>query len=207
VDVQAVPSFDAVADVISQRRSIRRYARRRVPRETIEELLRLAVCAPSAHNRQPWRFTVLAPFHAERLATSMASKLRRDRLQDGDPVDAIDDDAERSRSRIIEAPVVILVCLTLEDMDTYPDRARQDAEHQMAVQSVAMAVQNLLLAAHARGLGACWMCAPLFCPDVVRMTVGLPLDWEPQALLTLGYPQNAGKPRSRRPVDEVARFL
>ncbi len=61
----------------------------------------------------------------------------------------------------------------------------------MAVQSVALAAQNMLLMAHAEGLGACWMCAPLFCPDVVRAALALPADWEAQALLTLGYPAEA----------------
>jgi nitroreductase len=73
----------------------------------------------------------------------------------------------------------------------------------MAVQSVAMAVQNLLLAAHAEGLGACWMCAPLFCPDTVREAMGLPEDWEAQAVITLGYPASAGKSPVRRPLSEV----
>ena len=49
--------------------------------------------------------------------------------------------------------------------------ARQAAERTMAVQSVALACQNLLLAAHAHGLGACWMCAPLFAPELVRDTL------------------------------------
>ena len=51
----------------------------------------------------------------------------------------------------------------------------------MAVQSTAMAVQNMLLLAHAEGLAACWMCAPLFCPDTVRAALDLPADWQPQA--------------------------
>ncbi len=53
-------------------------------------------------------------------------------------------------------------------MDNYGDPRRDQNEYVMAAQSAAMAGQNLLLAAHDAGLGACWMCAPLFCPDVVR---------------------------------------
>ena len=69
----------------------------------------------------------------------------------------------------------------------------------MAAQGVAMAIQNLLLTAHSLGLGACWMCAPLFCPDTVRAALDLPDDWEAQALITIGYPKGAdeGKPRGR----------
>jgi F420 biosynthesis protein FbiB-like protein len=90
-------------------------------------------------------------------------------------------------------------------MDYYPDARRQAAERLMAVQSVAMAVQNLLLAAHAEGLGACWMCAPLFCPDAVRSALSLPEDWEPQALVTLGYPGGPGKVPVRRPLADLVR--
>lgn len=96
-----------------------------------------------------------------------------------------------------------MVAATVVDMDPYADEARRDAEHLMAVQGTAMAVQNLLLAAHAAGLGACWMCGPLFCPDAVKAALALPADWRPQALLTLGFPASAAKPRSRRSLDEV----
>jgi nitroreductase len=76
----------------------------------------------------------------------------------------------------------------MNDMDRYPDAARAHAEWVMAVQSVALACQNLLLCAEALGIAACWMCAPLFVPDLVRRVLELPADWEPQALITLGYP-------------------
>ncbi len=58
----------------------------------------------------------------------------------------------------------------------------------MAVQSVAMAAQNLWLLAHAEGLGACWLCAPLFVPELVREILDLPADWQAQGLMTLGWP-------------------
>ena len=67
----------------------------------------------------------------------------------------------------------------------------------MAIQSTAMAMQNLLLAAHALGLGAAVMCAPLFCQDTVAGTLALPAGWEPQALVTVGFPADGGKPPVR----------
>jgi F420 biosynthesis protein FbiB-like protein len=85
-------------------------------------------------------------------------------------------------------------------MDHYPDPARAQAEWTMAVQSVALACQNLLLAAEAHGVGACWMCAPLFVPELVRRVLELPGDWEPQALITLGYPAE-NKQKERAPLD------
>jgi nitroreductase len=96
--------------------------------------------------------------------------------------------------------------MTLADMDRYPDQRRTQAERVMAVQGAAMAAHNLLLAAHAEGLGACWMCAPLFCPDTVAAALALPPDWEPQAIVALGYPADPGKPFRRRPVAEVTRY-
>lgn len=77
----------------------------------------------------------------------------------------------------------------------------------MAVQGAAMAAHNILLAAHATGLGACWMCAPLFCPQVVSEALTLPDDWEPQALITLGFPAEAGKPYRRRALAEITCYV
>jgi F420 biosynthesis protein FbiB-like protein len=191
-------------DLLQRRRSIRRYTEQPLPAGVIERLLTAAVWAPSAHNRQPWRFAVLTEAASKkRLARAMSDKLRADRLADGDAPEVVEQDAVRSFARLTGAPVVVVACLTMTGMDQYPDARRNKAEYLMAVQSVAMALQNLLLAAHAEGLGACWMCAPLFCQDAVREALNLPDDWEAQALITLGFPASAGKPASRRLLSEV----
>lgn len=178
--------------VISSRRSIRRYRDTPVMSETIELLLTAAISAPSAHNRQPWRFRLLRDGEKEALAAAMGARLRHDRLADGDPLDAIDVDITRSYARISGSPAIIVMCLSMEDMDHYTDMRRAQAEYLMAVQSVAMAGQNLLLAAHATGLGACWVCAPLFCPETVRTVLNLPDSWQPQGMITIGYPAEHG---------------
>jgi F420 biosynthesis protein FbiB-like protein len=178
-----------VLDAIRARRSVRRYRADPPPRALIDAALEAAGWAPSAHNRQPWRFAVLATRAArERLATAMGARLQADRLADGDPPEAVARDVARSRARLTGAPWVVVACLSMADMDRYPDARRAQAERTMASQSTALALQNLLLAAHALGLGSCWLCAPLFCPDTVQATLGLPADWEPQALVTLGWP-------------------
>jgi coenzyme F420-0:L-glutamate ligase/coenzyme F420-1:gamma-L-glutamate ligase len=185
-----------ILDGIHTRRSIRRYTKQVVDRATIDTALEAATHAPSAHNRQPWRFAVVtSPEAKARLAFAMGERLRADRLADGDSPDVVEVDVSRSYARITAAPVAILVCLTLSDMDQYPDARRGDAEQIMAAQGVAAAIQNLLLAAHALGLGTSWMCAPLFAPDEARIALDLPDDWEPQALVTLGYP--AAEPKSK----------
>lgn len=199
-------AFRAMADLIGTRRSIRFYAPAAIPLEFVDELLRCAISAPSAHNRQPWRFAVIRDLELKiGLARAMGERLRADRLRDGDAPEAVEADVERSFQRITTAPVVVVVAATTLDMDAYPDPRRREAEYLMAVQSAAMAVQNLLLAAHSAGLAACWMCAPLFCPDTVRAAMALPADWQPQAIITLGVPAAKGKPPTRRPLAEVVR--
>jgi F420 biosynthesis protein FbiB-like protein len=190
--------------LIKGRRSIRRYEPRPIDPSTIEALLEAGTWAPSAHNRQPWRFAVLTEAPArETLARRMGELLRAARLADGDDPADVEADAARSYARITGAPLVIVAFLTMVDMDTYPDPERSAAERLMAVQGVAMAVNNILLAAHAAGLGACWMCAPLFCSSAVVEAVGAPAHWQAQALLTLGHPASKGKPAVRRPVSDV----
>jgi coenzyme F420-0:L-glutamate ligase / coenzyme F420-1:gamma-L-glutamate ligase len=199
-------SADTLLDWMRERRSIRRYRPEPLPDDVIERLIDAARLAPSAHNRQPWRFVVLQRADQKaRLADAMGARLRADRLADGDEPEAVEKDVASSRSRITAAPAVIAVCTTLSDMDRYPDARRAEAERLMAVQSTAMAAQNLLLLAHAEGLGACWMCAPLFCPDTVKRALEFPSDWHPQALITLGRPASAGRQRERRAIADIVR--
>ncbi len=185
-------------DALHTRRSIRRYLDRPVPPNLIDQLIDAATRAPSAHNRQPWRFVVIETAAVKaQVADRLGERLKADRLRDGDALDVIERDVQRSHDRITAAPSVIVACLSLSDMDRYPDERRNALEKIMAIQSVANAVQNLLLAAHELGLGACWLCAPLFAPDVVQGVLDLPDDWDAQALITLGYPADAGQPKAR----------
>ncbi len=197
VDLLNVPMLRA----IRERRSIRRYEARPVPQETLEQILQAGIYAPSAHNRQPWRFVVLQSWESKaQLAQAMGARLRADLERDHVPQTVIENDVRRSYDRLTSAPVLLVLCLTLVDMDTYGDDRRSENEHTMAVQSVAMAGQNILLAAHSLGLGACWMCAPLFCQDVVVNTLQLPDDWQPQGIITLGYPAQK-REKTREPLE------
>jgi F420 biosynthesis protein FbiB-like protein len=194
-------------NIIRSRRAIRRYQDKPVPVTLITELLETAVWSPSAHNRQPWRFAILTKAATKtKLAQAMGQRLQADRAADGDPPDVIARDVARSYQRITGAPVVVVVCLSMQDMDHYPDERRQTNERIMAVQSVAMAAQNLWLLAHNAGLGACWLCAPLFVPQLVQTTLGLSADWEPQGLMTFGWPAEE-KEKTRRPLKDVVCFV
>jgi F420 biosynthesis protein FbiB-like protein len=199
---------DEVHRFIRSRRSVRRFMPDLLPEEMLQRILETAIWAPSAHNRQPWRFVVLTREASRRcLADAMGEDFRRDLLADGLPLEQVEAQVGRSRQRIIEAPVAILLCLDSAEMDIYPDERRQEAEYQMAVQSVAMAGQNLLLAAHAEGLGAVWICAPLFAQDTARRALSLPETWHPQGLALIGYPAKTTKQRDRKSVLEITRFV
>ncbi len=176
---------------IHTRRSIRRYTDQPVPADVIDHLLECATRAPSSHNCQPWRFVVITTSSVKaQLAERMGERLRADRLRAGERVEEIDRDVARSRERITSAPVIVVVCLSTGGLDNHHEQL-------MAIQSVAAAIQNMLLAAHEAGLGACWMAAPLYCPAVVREALRLPADWDAQALITIGYPADEGQPRGR----------
>jgi coenzyme F420-0:L-glutamate ligase / coenzyme F420-1:gamma-L-glutamate ligase len=191
-------------DALLTRRSIRRYTAQPIEQGVLARVLDAARWAPSAHNRQPWRFAVVQSVDViAALAQKMGAQLRADRLADGDPLDVVEADVARSYARITGGAVVVAVCLSMSEMDTYPDDRRQGAERMMAVQGTAMAAQNLLLAAQAEGLGACWLCAPLFAPHVVIDALELPSGWEPQGLITLGYPDGPRKTKERKPLEAV----
>ncbi|MCC9078916.1 nitroreductase family protein [Litorilinea aerophila] len=187
--------------LIRGRRSIRRYQARPVERETLLKLLDAARWAPSAHNRQPWRFCVVTgEATRQALALRMGERWRQDLAADGADSAFIERRVAISQARLTAAPALIVAALSMDEMDQYPDVRRNQAEWTMAVQSVALACQNLLLAAHALGLGACWMCAPLFVPELVRDVLDLPPTWHPQALITVGYPAEE-RQRERAPLE------
>jgi len=185
------------------RRSIRRYRPEPVPRELLERLLTAAIWAPSAHNRQPWRFAVITDTERkEALAAAMARRWRRDLIREGWEEAAIRAKVQRSRARLTQPPVLVVGCLTMRDMDAFDDPLLDEAERVMAIQSVALALGNLMLAAHHEGLSSCWLCAPLFAQTEVRQALDLPADWQPQAIIALGWPDET-RESERRPLEEV----
>ena len=188
-------------DTLKERRSIRKYQARPVPDELIREVLEAAGWAPSAHNAQPWRFIVLADAQAKRrLAEAMAKAWAADMVKDGVSIEA--EEFKARVERFAAAPVLILACVSTEDMAKQLDAERQIVERDLAVQSLGAALENLLLAAHSLGLGACWFCAPAFCKDTVREALKIPAEVEPQALIALGYPDEKPQVPPRKQLDE-----
>jgi len=197
-----------VLDSVRGRRSVRRYLDKEVSPDLVDRVLEAARWAPSPHGRQPWRFAIVTEGATkERLADAMGEEWRANLQMDGQEREVVERRLEGSRRRLLDAPVLVLLCLYLEDLDAYPDETRQEGETTMAVQSLGAAAQNALLAAYELGLDAGWMCAPLFCPEKVVGALELDPKLVPHALLTLGYAEgDPPKRRTHKPLDELVVF-
>jgi coenzyme F420-0:L-glutamate ligase/coenzyme F420-1:gamma-L-glutamate ligase len=141
------------------------------------------------------------------LAESMGAEFRRDLEKDNLPGEKIDLRVNKSRERITSAPVVIILCLDMSEMDSYPDETRKKAEHLIATQSAANAGMQLLLAAHAEGLGGVWVCSPMFAQEIVQTALNISNHWEPQAMFLIGYPVEIPEVRARKELKEVVHFV
>jgi len=137
----------------------------------------------------------------------MAMDFRRDLEKDKVPEIEINRLTNRSRERIISAPAVVVICADASEMDVYPDPKRKKAEYIMAVQSVANAGMQLLLAIHAEGLGAVWTCSPLFAPDTVQNALDISKTWEPQAMFLIGYADELPKSKVMKEVQSLVKIL
>ena len=190
------------------RRSIRRFKPDPVPDSVIRDILHTATFAPSAHNRQPWRFIVLTSLATKsNFAHLMAEEFQRDLEKDDLPSEEIQKRLTRSRERISGAPVIVLLCVDMTEMDKYPDTRRKKAEYIIATQSAANAGMQLLLAAHAEGLGGVWVCSPVFAQETVQSALNISRTWEPQAMFLLGYPLEIPVARERKALDDISVFF
>ncbi len=202
--MRPVPRAPELADTLTGRRSVRAFATRRVPRDLIERAIEAAGWAPSPHGSQPWRFVVIEAMERRvALADAMSGTWRAQLALDRQDETVIARRLARSRERLERAPVLVLACLYLRDLQEYPDRDRREAEVTMAIQSLGAAVQNFLLAIYQAGLDSGWMCAPLFCPEIIRDTLDLSADLHPHALLPVGHAAADPKRRPRRSLDEL----
>jgi coenzyme F420-0:L-glutamate ligase / coenzyme F420-1:gamma-L-glutamate ligase len=192
-----------IQNFLRARRSVRRFKTDLIPVPVIERIIETATFAPSAHNLQPWRFAVVADLSARiRLGKALTTKMRTDLTTADAPRSEIEIRVERSMRRLDEAPVVILLC-----RDVTAIRKDEPEEVTMAIQSVAACGLQLLLAAHAEGLGGNWICWPLYAQEAAREALGLPNTWEPQGMFILGYAEGAPREKVLMPLQEIVRYV
>jgi F420 biosynthesis protein FbiB-like protein len=193
---------------LRSRRSIRRFKPEPVPNDCIQRILETAIFAPSAHNLQPWRFAVITSSAVkESLAKAITARFRQDMHVDGTPEAEIQARITRTLRRTVDAPVIVILCRDTTQVKADPSVLGRQMEVLMATQSVALAGLQLLLAAHAEGLGGTWICWPLFAPDETRRALGLSAAWEPQGMLFLGYPFEQPEPPIRPPQEDITLWV
>lgn len=193
--------------VIRSRRSIRGLEGPPLPPAGVEELVALALTAPAPHHTQPWRFAEVLPERRAALANTMAEAWRADLVADGVPEGQRERALARSRRQIEEAPTLLLGCAVAEGLRVYTDDRRARAEWTLATHSFGAGMQNILLAASARGLGAFWISAPLYAQDAVRAALDLDPSWQPQALIAVGHPSADYRPFARPTPDLAKHFV
>lgn len=186
-----------IEDAIRLRRSVRGLDGPPLSAEEVEALVALALTAPAPHHTRPWRFVEIGAERREALADAMGAAWRRDLEGDAQPSPTVERALARSRGRITGAPTLLLGCLVAAGLNRYADDRRWRAEWGLAQHSFGAALQNLLLSASARGLGAYWISAPLYAPNEVRAALDLDPTWEPQAFVALGRPRGDYRPFDR----------
>ena len=188
---------------LRSRRSIRRFKPDPIPDAMLERILTTATFAPSAHNRQPWRFVIIKNADVRpRLAKALTDKMRLDMQTEGAAQAEIEKRVASSIRRIDEAPVIIILCRDVTDV-----RIHTPEENIMNIQSTTLAGLQLLLAAHAEGLGGNWICWPLYAAHETQQVLGLSESWEPQGMFIIGYANEVVKEKTLKPISELVRNI
>lgn len=174
MDILTASDSMDLMEAIKTRRSIRRFKEVPVPESLLKDALNAARLAPSADNTQPWKFVVVR---------DEQTKLRLAAACNG-------------QKFIAQAPVVLVAC-------GLPDEAFQTVGGYMSshVIDVSIAIDHLTLAAHASGLGTCWIA--WFKEDKVREVLGIPEDVRVVALTPIGYPAETPERTPRKCIEEL----
>lgn len=201
-------------DAIRGRKSVRRYKQTPVPDEDIKKIIDAGRWAPSANNTQPWSFLAIKD---RRVLNRMAEAVRAmlDRMV---PFAESEKQAQRLAAYksnyytfFEHAPVVIVVFSEGYEAGTdlllarmgYPADTIKKLRPLPGLQSVAAAVQNMLLAIHALGYGSCWMTGPLVAQEAFEQILGYGKEKSIVALLPVGVPDEKTGARSRKPLEEI----
>jgi coenzyme F420-0:L-glutamate ligase/coenzyme F420-1:gamma-L-glutamate ligase len=185
------------------RRSVRRFADRPVEPEIVEAAVADALTAPAPHHTRPARFVWLTDQHRRRtLLDRMADAWRADLLADGFNADAVERRVAKGQI-LYDAPEVVIPFVVPDGAHSYPDAARAAAEQTMFTVAVGAAVQGLLVALAARGVGSCWIGSTIFATEVTRAALDLPSDWKPLGAIAIGYPEEPPEPRQPADAGEL----
>lgn len=190
---------------IVNRRSIRKYENKEVPKELLKEILTAGVLAPSSKNRQPWRFIVTTGNAKEEMLDVMQKGIEREKVKPLLPESAVYiKGAENTLSIMKEAPVVIAIVNTTGE-DVHKSLNTEERVSEICnVQSIGAAIENMCLAATALRLGSLWICDTYFALEELNNWIDC--DGEFIAALAIGYADEYPYARPRRGLEEVVEW-
>ena len=165
-------------ELTKERHSVRSYTARPVEQEKLDYILECARLAPSAVNKQPWKFMVVqSPEGKSKICQCYA------------------------REWMAEAPLYIIVCAVADEAWT----RRYDGKNHADIDA-AIATEHICLAAADQGLGTCWVCN--FDTTLIRQLFPFEPDTYPVAIIPIGYPDETDRPEAKRkPMDEIGTYL
>ena len=193
-------------EAVLLRRSVRAFDDTPVDLAALRRAVVAALTAPAPHHTRPVRFVHLADrARRKRLLDEMRAKWRADLAGDGFTPEQIDRRVRRG-DLLYGATEIVVPFMVREGAHAYPDARRADAERTMFTVASGAAVQGLLVALAAEGLGSCWVSSTLFCAELVREILELPADWEPLGAVAVGHPLD-GPLTPRQVGDTDERFV
>jgi F420 biosynthesis protein FbiB-like protein len=187
-------------EAIEARRSIRRFRDEPIPDEILNSVVRAATLAPSAKNRQPWRFVVVREDRRAEMVRVMLEGIERWKTDGGDI-----GSSEATASIMAQASVTVFV-FNPDGMNPWlTHSSEQIIRNVLDTQSIGAAIQNMLLAALHLGLGSLWICDVFYAYEELRNWLGE--DGQMIAAISLGYPDETPSARPRKPLSEVIRSV
>ena len=180
-------------EAVLLRRTVRQFTGEPVDPAVLARCVDIALTAPAPHHTAPVRF-VWVREHRDALLEAMQAEWEADLSADGWSAERI---ARRTaRGQVLrEATEIVVPLITGDGRHDYPDERRRRAERTMFTVAGGAAVQGLLVALAAEGLGSAWISSTIFCPTVVRSVLDLPADWEPLGAVGIGQPHTRNVPR------------
>ncbi len=206
-----------IEQLLRERRSVRRFKPDAVPEALVQRLIEGAICAPSASNKQPWKFLLV---ENRALIAQLATAVRASTALVARHISEASQPAfERYGdyfTRFEHAPLVIvpiykpltlLSNLTSADLPAAERAAIGQLEQDSGLIGTSLALGNLLLVAQELGLGASGMTGPLLARPELKRLLEVPPAWDIVALVPVGFPDEVPLPTERKPAHLVTRWF